>query len=104
MIESRDCATPSGLSCRQIHTVSRARADQPRSANMHFADRRRHLLDRADFFDHETVRQKSLIDQLHDAFILRLKPDRSKMLAAHLHAFWLLSLHLTLNSPSLRRD
>jgi hypothetical protein len=54
---------------------------------MHFADRRRHLLDRADFFDHETVRQKPLIDQVHDALILRLKPDRSKMLAAHLHTF-----------------
>src|SRR5438034_8879847 len=56
---------------------------------MHFADCRRHLLDCADFFDHETVRQKSLIDQLHDALILRLKPDRSKMLAAYLHTFWL---------------
>jgi hypothetical protein len=29
---------------------------------VHFADRRHHLLDRADFFDYETVRQKSLID------------------------------------------
>src|SRR5438876_4172686 len=87
MIESRDCGTPSGLSCRQIHAVSRARADQPRSANMQFADRRRHLLDRADFFDDETVRQKSLIDQLHDGLILRLKPDRSKILAADFHRF-----------------
>src|SRR6266699_4414984 len=87
MIESRDCGTPSGLNCRKIHPVSRARADQPRSANMHFADRRLYLLDRADFFDHETVRQKPLIDQLHDALILRLKPDRSKMLSADLHRF-----------------
>jgi hypothetical protein len=29
---------------------------------VHFADRRRHLFDRADFLDYETVRQKSLID------------------------------------------
>src|SRR5437870_8635462 len=56
---------------------------------MHFAERGRHLLDGADFFDHETVRQKSLIDQLHDALILRLKPDRSKMLTANVHTFWL---------------
>jgi len=45
------------------------------------------------------VRQKSLIDQLHDALILLLKPDRSKMLAAHFHTFWLyliFSLALTL--------
>src|SRR5689334_10738340 len=92
LIESRDCGTPRGLNCREIHPVSSARADQSRSANMHFADRRRHLLDRADFFDHKTVRQKSLIDQLHDTFIIRLKPDRSKMLAAYFHTFWLSAL------------
>ena len=57
---------------------------------MHFADRHHHLLDRTDFFYGETVRQKSLIDQLHDAFIVRLKPDRSKMLPAYVHTFWLL--------------
>ncbi len=56
---------------------------------MHVADHRHHLLDRTDVFDHETVRQKSLIDQLHDALILLLKPDRSKMLAAHIHTVWL---------------
>src|SRR6059058_6150490 len=89
MVESSDCGTRRGLNCRKVHPVSRASADQSRSANMHFADGRCHLLDRGNFFDYETVRQKSLIDQLHDAFILRLKPDRSKMLAAHLHAFWL---------------
>src|SRR5206468_11193473 len=89
MIESRDCGTRRSFHCPEIHSVSRACADQSRSANMHFADCRRHLLDCADFFDHETVRSKSLIDPLHDALILRLKPDRSKMLAAHLHTFWL---------------
>jgi hypothetical protein len=62
LIESRKCRTRGGLNCRKIHPVSRAHADQPRSANVHFADRRHHLLDRADFFDDETVRQKSLID------------------------------------------
>src|SRR4029453_10759741 len=76
------------LDCREIHPVSGARTNQPRSADMHFADRRHHLLDRTDFFDCEKVRQKSLIDQLHDAFIVRLKPDRSKMLPANFHAFW----------------
>src|SRR6266571_4919497 len=86
LIESRDCGTPGGLNCREIHPVCRARADQPSSAHMHFADRSRHLLDRADFLNHETVRQKSLIDQLHDALIVRLKPDRSKILAANFHA------------------
>jgi len=43
------------------------------------------VLDCADFFDHETVRQELLIDQLHYAFIFRLKPDRLEMLAAYLH-------------------
>jgi hypothetical protein len=44
------------------------------------------LLDRADIFNHETMGQKSLINQLHDAFLPSLKPNRSKMLVAHLHA------------------
>src|SRR5439155_26052986 len=89
LIESRDCGMRRGLNCRKIHSVSRACTDQSRAANMHFAERGRHPLDCADFFDDETVRQKSLIDQLHDALILRLKPDRSKMLPAHPHTFWL---------------
>jgi hypothetical protein len=56
---------------------------------MHFTNCRRHLLDRADFFDHETMRQKSLVDQLNDAFIVRFKPDGSKIFAAYLHRLWL---------------
>jgi hypothetical protein len=52
---------------------------------MHFANRRRHLLDGTDFFDHEPMRQKTLIDKLHDTFVVRLKPDCSKMLAVYLH-------------------
>jgi len=52
---------------------------------MHFPDCGRHLRDRADFLDHETVRQKSLIDQLHEPFIFRVKPDRPEMLSAYLH-------------------
>ena len=45
---------------------------------MHFANRRRHLLDGADFFDNETMRQETLIDKLHHAFIARFKPDCRK--------------------------
>jgi hypothetical protein len=52
---------------------------------MHFANRRRHLFDGANFFDHELMRQKSLIDQLDCAFIPRLKPNRSEVLAADFH-------------------
>jgi len=52
---------------------------------MHFANRRRHLFDGANFFDHELMRQKSLIDQLDYAFIARLKPNRSEVLAANFH-------------------
>ena len=52
---------------------------------MHFTNRRRHLLDSTDFFDHETMRLKTLIDKLHDGFVVRLKPDCSKMLAVYLH-------------------
>ena len=37
-------------------------------------------------FDHEIVRQKSLIDQLHHAFIVRLTPDGPKMFVANFHA------------------
>ena len=69
----------------QIHSISRARTDQPSPANMHFANRCRHLLDRAEFLRSQTMRQKSLIDQLHDAFIRSFKPDRSKVLAAYFH-------------------
>jgi hypothetical protein len=52
---------------------------------MHFPDCGRHLRDRIDFFDHETVRQKSLIDQLNDPLICRMKPDRPEMLSTYLH-------------------
>jgi hypothetical protein len=52
---------------------------------MHFANRRRHLLDGTDFFDHEPMGQKTLIDKLYDGFVVRLKPDCSKMLAVYLH-------------------
>jgi hypothetical protein len=52
---------------------------------MHFPDGGRHLGNRADVFDHELVRQKSLIDQLHDPVISRLKPNRPEMLSTYLH-------------------
>ena len=53
---------------------------------MHFTNRRRHLLDSTDFFDHETMRQKTLIDELHHAFVAGLNPDGPKMLIADVHA------------------
>src|SRR5205814_3392430 len=56
-----------------------------RSAHMHLANRRSHLLDAANYFDPETVRQKSLIDQLHHAFIVRLTPDGPEMFVANFH-------------------
>jgi hypothetical protein len=59
---------------------------------MHVANRHRHLLDGANFFDHKIVRQKSLIDQLHRAFIVRLTPDGSEMFAANFHNLRLTSL------------
>src|ERR1700731_2652452 len=52
---------------------------------MHIPDGGRHLLNRGDIFDHETVRQKPLIDQLHDLLITRFEPDRAKMLTAYIH-------------------
>src|ERR1700736_4210135 len=73
------------LDCRQIHSVSRARPNQARSPHVHLPDGGGHLLDRVDFLDHETVRQKSLIDQLHNLLICRVEPDRPKMLSAYLH-------------------
>jgi hypothetical protein len=33
------------------------------------------------------MRQKTLVDELHHAFIVRFKPDRSKVFAAYLHTF-----------------
>ena len=60
---------------------------------MHFANRRYHLLDCADILDHETIRQKSLIDQLHEAFISSLKANRSKMLIPDIHALALTLIH-----------
>jgi hypothetical protein len=77
--------TPCRLDCCKVHPVSSARSDQARSPHMHFPDCGRYLRDRVDFLDHETVRQKSLIDQLHDLLICWLKPDRPKMLSAYLH-------------------
>jgi hypothetical protein len=52
---------------------------------VHLANRRGHLLDAANFFDHEIVRQKSLIDQLHRAFIVRVTPDGPEMFASNFH-------------------
>jgi hypothetical protein len=60
---------------------------------MHVPDRGRHLRNRADVFDHELVRQKSLIDQLHDPVISRLQPDRSEMLPAYFHASAYIDIH-----------
>ena len=61
--------------------------NQPRAANMHIANGRRHLLECAHFFDHELVRQKPLIDQLHHVRVFQLQPNRSEMLTAYLHIF-----------------
>jgi hypothetical protein len=61
---------------------------------MHFANRRRHLLDGTDFFDHEPMRQKTLIDKLYDGLVVRLKPDCSKMLAGDIHTMSLSSWDL----------
>ena len=41
--------------------------------------------DRAHFFDHETVRKKALIDQLDDAVVRFVGPDRPVMLTAYFH-------------------
>ena len=80
--ESRDARS---FERREIHAVSCARADKSRSAHVHLANRRGHLLDGANFFDHKIVRQKSLIDQLDHAFIVRLTPDGPEMFAANFH-------------------
>ena len=69
----------------QVHSVSRRRSDQSRPAHVHLFDRSRHLVDGAHFFDHETVRQKALIDQLNDAAVRFVRPDRPVMLTAYFH-------------------
>ena len=84
-VESCSCRTRRSLNCCEIHPVSRACAEQSGSANMHFTNCRRHLLNGADFFDDETMRQKSLVDQLNDGFIPRFEPDGPKMFTAYLH-------------------
>src|SRR5206468_3144402 len=70
---------------------------------MHFTDRRRHLLNGAGFFNDESLRQKSLVDQLHNTFIVRLKPDRPKMLASYFHPLQVSSQRLTLDSTGVGR-
>jgi hypothetical protein len=69
---------------------------------MHFPDCGRHLRDRVDILDHETMRQKSLIDQLHDPFICRVKPDRPEMLSAYLHVSVCVVVTLTNNLNATR--
>jgi hypothetical protein len=44
------------------------------------------LIDGANLFNHKVVRQKSLIDQLHDAFVVALTPDGPEMFIANFHA------------------
>jgi len=55
-------------------------------AHVHLANGRGHLLDGANLFDYELMRQKSLIDQLDHGFVIRLPPDGPKMFAANFHA------------------
>jgi len=43
------------------------------------------LRNRRDILDHEPVRQKSLIDQLHDLLVNRVQPNRPKMFASYFH-------------------
>ena len=44
------------LNRRQVHPIARAYSDQARAAHMHFPNRGRHLRDRLDILDRETVR------------------------------------------------
>ena len=48
---------------------------------------------RCELFNDKLVRQESLIDQLHRAFIVRRTPDRSKMFAANFHELDCVSSH-----------
>src|ERR1700741_1962213 len=92
LIDSSACGTCPSLDRGEIHSICRTRTNQSRPANMHFLNRRRHLLNGADFFDHKSMRQETLIDKLHDRFVVWLKPDRSKMFSAYLHTFWIVIL------------
>ena len=71
---------------------------------MHFANRRRHLLDGADLFDYETMRQKTLVDELNHWFIVRFKPDCSKMLVVYLHTFVIMILGLSARKSPLSEN
>ena len=71
---------------------------------MHFANRRRHLLDSADLFDYETMRQKTLVDELNDWVIVRFKPDCSKMLVVYLHTFVIMILGLSARKSPLSEN
>jgi hypothetical protein len=63
---------------------------------MHLPDRRSDLRDRANVFDHEPMRQKSLINQLHHSFVALFQPNRPKMLPADLHSLLILFLLIIL--------
>jgi hypothetical protein len=52
---------------------------------MHFPNRSRHLREGPDFFDHKAMWQETLVDELHRALVVRLKPDGSKMFSAYFH-------------------
>src|SRR5437868_13923532 len=52
---------------------------------MHLANGGRHLRDGPHFFDHELMRQKTLIDELDHAVVVRFGPDGPVMSAAHVH-------------------
>lgn len=69
----------------EIHPVTGGGADQPRSAHAHFANRHRHLLDGGDILNHEPMRQRALVDQLHYTFVIRLQPDGAIRTACDIH-------------------
>src|SRR5215813_10690293 len=70
-------AAPAMCSSNESFPVASSAARyMPYPAHVHLANCRGHLLDSANLFDHKLVRQKSLIDQLHGAFIVRFATGR----------------------------
>ena len=69
----------------EVHPPPCRCPDEPRATDVHLGNRRGHLRDGGDFFDHEAVRQRALIDDLDGAPVAGPEPDGAVVSAVDVH-------------------
>ena len=91
-----DAAVGGILGHGQRHAVGRGGADQRSAAHLHIADRPCRVIELCEAADHQLMRQKPLVDDLHRPPVIR-QPDRAHRPAGDVHR------GLSLSAPGRRR-